>query len=126
MEGFRSGKFQILVATDIASRGIDVSTISHVINFDMPNCVDDYTHRIGRTGRAAKTGDAFTFLTSEDEDMVRGIERVLGSKIERRKLEGFDYGAKPQPHAHHPAHQPHAGGHPGGRTRHFGQRRHRR
>ncbi len=136
MEGFRSGKFQILVATDIASRGIDVSTISHVINFDMPNCVDDYTHRIGRTGRAAKTGDAFTFLTSEDEDMVRGIERVLGSKIERRKLEGFDYGAKPAPshhgaqghHAPHHAqgghgpakpHHPHAGGH----TRHFGRRR---
>ena len=78
LDGFRSGPYQILVATDIAARGIDVSSISHVINFDMPDTVDDYTHRIGRTGRAAKTGDAFTFIDPEDEEMVRGIERVLG------------------------------------------------
>jgi ATP-dependent RNA helicase RhlE len=142
MDGFRSGKYQILVATDIASRGIDVSTISHVINFDIPNSVDDYTHRIGRTGRAAKTGDAFTLVTTEDEGMVRGIERVLGSKIERRKLEGFDYAAKPPPHssahhqhsghrpagAHGPAkpHQPQAGGQPSGRVRHYGHKRYGR
>ena len=96
MDGFRAGSYQILVATDIAARGIDVSSISHVINYDMPDTVDAYTHRIGRTGRAAKTGDAFTFMTREDGEMVRSIERVLGSRVERRTLEGFDY-QKPMP-----------------------------
>jgi len=91
LDGFRDGSCQILVATDIAARGIDVSSISHVINYDMPDTADAYTHRIGRTGRAAKTGDAFTFITREDGDMVRSIERVLGDKVERRILEGFDY-----------------------------------
>ncbi len=91
LNGFRSGDYQILVATDIAARGIDVSSISHVINYDMPDTIDAYTHRIGRTGRAAKTGDAFTFVTREDEIMVRSIERVLGEKVERRLVEGFDY-----------------------------------
>jgi ATP-dependent RNA helicase RhlE len=91
LDGFRDGTYQILVATDIAARGIDVSSISHVINYDMPDTADAYTHRIGRTGRAAKTGDAFTFMTHEDGDMVRSIERVLGDKVERRLLEGFDY-----------------------------------
>ena len=94
LDGFREGKFQIMVATDIAARGIDVSSISHVINYDMPDTADAYTHRIGRTGRAAKTGDAFTLVTREDTDMVRAIERILGSKLERRTLPGFDYGAK--------------------------------
>ncbi len=79
------------MATDIAARGIDVSSISHVINYDMPDTADAYTHRIGRTGRAAKTGDAFTFVTREDEPLVRSIERVLGEKIERRTLKDFDY-----------------------------------
>lgn len=91
MNGFRNGTFQILVATDIAARGIDVTQISHVINYDMPDSTDAYTHRIGRTGRNAKTGDAFTFITSEDEDMVRSIERVLHAKIKRCTLKGFDY-----------------------------------
>jgi len=91
LDGFRNGRYQVLVATDIAARGIDVSCISHVINFDMPDTTDAYTHRIGRTGRAAKTGDAFTFMTPQDESMVRSIERVLGEKVERRRLEGFDY-----------------------------------
>jgi ATP-dependent RNA helicase RhlE len=91
LDGFRDGAYQVLVATDIAARGIDVSSISHVINYDMPDTVDAYTHRIGRTGRAAKTGDAFTFITREDEDMVRSIESVLGEKVERRRLKGFDY-----------------------------------
>jgi len=91
LDGFRDGSYQVLVATDIAARGIDVSSISHVINYDMPDTADAYTHRIGRTGRAAKTGDAFTFMTREDGDMVRSIERVLGDKVERRTLEGFDY-----------------------------------
>jgi ATP-dependent RNA helicase RhlE len=111
LDGFRSGQYQILVATDLAARGIDVSTISHVINFDMPHTVDDYTHRIGRTGRAAKTGDAFTLITAEDEGVVRGVERILGAKIERRKVEGFDYAARPPPMAHSRGGSQHAGGH---------------
>jgi len=91
LSGFREGKYQILVATDIAARGIDVSGISHVINYDMPDTVDAYTHRIGRTGRAARTGDAFTFVTPEDRGFVRDIEHVLGERIESRTLENFDY-----------------------------------
>jgi ATP-dependent RNA helicase RhlE len=91
--GFRNGKFDILVATDIAARGIDVSEISHVINFDMPDTVDAYTHRIGRTGRAERTGEAFTLVEREQEPMVRRIEKVLGEQIERRRLPGFDYGS---------------------------------
>ena len=91
MTGFRNGTFQILVATDVAARGIDVTQISHVINYDMPDTPDAYTHRIGRTGRNAKTGDAFTFVTSEDEAMVRSIERVLHARIKRCTLTGFDY-----------------------------------
>ncbi|HEX6608816.1 MAG TPA: DEAD/DEAH box helicase, partial [Chloroflexia bacterium] len=91
LDGFRDGTHQILVATDIAARGIDVSQISHVINYDMPDTVEAYTHRIGRTGRAAKTGDAFTFVTDEDQDMVRAIERALGGAVPRHKLPGFDY-----------------------------------
>ncbi len=91
LDGFRDGSYQILVATDIAARGIDVSSISHVINYDIPDTTDAYTHRIGRTGRAAKTGDAFTFVTREDDPLVRSIERVIGRSIERRTLKDFDY-----------------------------------
>ena len=91
LDGFREGKYQILVATDIAARGIDVSGISHVINYDMPDTVDAYTHRIGRTGRAAKTGDAFTFVTPQDRAFVGDIEHVLGERIERRTLTDFNY-----------------------------------
>jgi ATP-dependent RNA helicase RhlE len=94
LEGFRDGSYKVLVATDIAARGIDVTRISHVINYDMPDTTDAYTHRIGRTGRAEKTGDAFTFITREDEDIVRSIERVLGEKVERRTMKGFDYNKK--------------------------------
>jgi len=93
LNGFRDGKYRILVATDIAARGIDVSGISHVINYDMPDTSDAYTHRIGRTGRAAKTGDAFTFVTREDRAFVWTIEKTLGEAIERRTLEDFDYTA---------------------------------
>ena len=92
IDGFRNGKVDILVATDIAARGIDVTEISHVINYDMPDTVDAYTHRIGRTGRAEQAGEAFTFASQDDEDMVRSIERLLGDPIERRQLDGFDYG----------------------------------
>jgi ATP-dependent RNA helicase RhlE len=92
INGFRDGKYDLLVATDIAARGIDVTEISHVINFDMPDTVDAYTHRIGRTGRAHQTGEAFTFVAEGDEPIVREIEKLLGSSIERRRLEDFDYG----------------------------------
>ncbi|MCM2266016.1 MAG: DEAD/DEAH box helicase [Desulfuromonadales bacterium] len=91
LDGFRDGSFQILVATDIAARGIDVSQISHVINYDIPDTPEAYIHRIGRTGRAARSGDAFTLVTGEDTAMVRAIEKVLGKPVERRRLEGFDY-----------------------------------
>ncbi|MBN1781876.1 DEAD/DEAH box helicase [bacterium] len=92
INGFRNGKYDVLVATDIAARGIDVSEITHVINFDMPDTVDAYTHRIGRTGRALQTGDAFTLAVTDDDQMLRGIEKVLGTPIERRRLADFNYG----------------------------------
>ncbi|MFH1079810.1 MAG: DEAD/DEAH box helicase [Pseudomonadota bacterium] len=91
MGGFRDGRFQILVATDIAARGIDVAHISHVINYDIPSTTDAYIHRIGRTGRATRNGDAYTLVTGEDKVIVRAIERVLGCPIERRTVDGFDY-----------------------------------
>jgi len=96
LNGFRDGSHQILVATDIAARGIDVSQVSHVINFDIPDTAEAYIHRIGRTGRAARSGDAFTMVTREDTAMVRTIERTLGNTLERRELGDFDY-AKPAP-----------------------------
>jgi len=92
IDGFRDGKYDLLVATDVASRGIDVSEVSHVINFDMPNTVDAYIHRIGRTGRMEHSGEAFTFTLPEEEVLVRKIEAVLGARIERRRLPDFDYG----------------------------------
>ncbi len=90
LDGFRSGRVRVLVATDIAARGIDVSGISHVINFDMPDTADAYTHRIGRTGRMAEQGAAFTLVTGDDLGMVHTLERLLGKTIERRKLDGFE------------------------------------
>ena len=92
IDGFRDGKIDILVATDIAAHGIDVPEVSHVINFDMPDTVDAYTHRIGRTGRALQIGEAFTLAVPSDEPMVRGVEKVLNTRIERRRLPGFAYG----------------------------------
>ncbi len=109
MNGFRNGTYQILVATDIAARGIDVTQISHVINYDMPDTLDAYTHRIGRTGRHTKTGDAFTFITPEDEDMVRRIEGVLRAKVNRCLLNDFDYkkaAARRDPEFARPLRQP--------------------
>jgi ATP-dependent RNA helicase RhlE len=97
LDGFRDGTYQILVATDIAARGIDVSQISHVVNYDIPDTPEAYIHRIGRTGRAARSGDAFTLVTSEDTAMVRTIEKKLNAQIERRTIEGFDY-TVPAPH----------------------------
>jgi len=100
MDAFRSGKIKVLVATDIAARGIDVNLVSHVVNFDMPDTVEAYTHRIGRTGRAERNGFALTLVTGEDEGLVRAVERVLGSRIERIRIPGFSpapAGTAPQP-----------------------------
>jgi ATP-dependent RNA helicase RhlE len=90
MEGFRSGRMQVMVATDIAARGIDVSRITHVINYDMPDTAEAYTHRTGRTGRMERLGNAFSLVTHEDLPMIRAIERVMGSHLERRKEDGFE------------------------------------
>ena len=105
MNGFRSGKYDILVATDIAAHGIDVPEVSHVINFDMPNTVDAYIHRIGRTGRALQTGEAFTLAVTADAAMVRGVEKALDAHIERRRLLNFDYGDF-TPESQFPRHRP--------------------
>ncbi len=93
MNGFRSGRFDILVATDIAARGIDVSGISHVVNYDMPDTPEAYTHRTGRTGRAEQNGNAFTFATSADGRIIRLVERTLGRKMNREAVSDFDSGA---------------------------------
>jgi ATP-dependent RNA helicase RhlE len=91
LEGFREGKHQVLVATNIASRGLDVEGISHVINYDVPDQAEDYVHRIGRTARAEADGDAITLVTSDDESLIYRIEHLLGHEIERKTLPGFDY-----------------------------------
>jgi len=91
LEGFRSGKHQVLVATNIAARGLDVAGISHVINYDVPEHAEDYVHRIGRTARAEADGDAITLVTPDDEAMIYRIEHLLGYKIERKTLPDFDY-----------------------------------
>jgi ATP-dependent RNA helicase RhlE len=97
LRGFRTGHHQIMVATDIAARGLDVESISHVINYDMPDTADAYIHRIGRTGRAERSGDAFTLVTPDDNDMIRTLERIMGSPLERINLPDFDYSV-PAPH----------------------------
>ncbi|MBG0777662.1 MAG: DEAD/DEAH box helicase, partial [Desulfovibrionaceae bacterium] len=94
LDGFKRGDYRIMVATDIAARGIDCERVSHVINFDMPDTVENYTHRIGRTGRAERTGEALTLVTGEDQPLVRAIERTLGERVERRRLQAFDYEAE--------------------------------
>ena len=92
LTGFRNGSFKILVATDIAARGIDISSISHVINYDMPESTDDYIHRIGRTGRVERDGRALTFVTHEDTGKIRALEDLLGTPLEQLQLQGFNYG----------------------------------
>src|SRR3954463_16219383 len=93
LEGFKSGKYEIMVATDIAARGIDVAGVSHVINYDVPEKPEDYVHRIGRTGRAQAVGDAFTLVTPENAADIRDIQRFIGAKIPELRLEGFAYKA---------------------------------
>jgi ATP-dependent RNA helicase RhlE len=103
LNGFKDGRYQIMVATDIAARGLDVDSISHVINFDMPDTSDAYIHRIGRTGRAERTGDAFTLVTPEDDDMVRELEKIMKQKLLRERLGDFDYTVPAPPQQNQPA-----------------------
>jgi ATP-dependent RNA helicase RhlE len=126
LAGFKSGKYQVLVATDIAARGIDVTALGHVINFDVPHVADDYIHRVGRTGRAERTGSAFTFVSPDEESDLRGIEKAVGRRLPRVTLPDFDYAAAaapPPPQSHvrpqqnrRPGGHRHSGGHarPGG------------
>ncbi len=95
LAGFKSGRFRVLVATDVAARGIDIEELSHVVNFDVPGVPDDYIHRVGRTARAGATGDALTFAAPEEGRELRAIERAVSRSLPRRKLAGFDYAHKP-------------------------------
>ena len=115
LAGFKSGKYRVLVATDIAARGIDVTALGHVVNFDVPAAPEDYIHRVGRTARATATGAAFTLVSPEEEASLRGIERAIDQRLPRVTLPDFDYAARAEAQA--PA-RAHGGGHGGG-----GQRR---
>jgi ATP-dependent RNA helicase RhlE len=119
LQGFKDRRYQILVATDIAARGIDVKDISHVINYDVPRHAEDYVHRIGRTGRAQAVGEAFTLVSPDEEEFLRGIERFIKKSLPRSVIPDFPYQAQPkmfpkpqpqqQPHHGHsqPQHRPH-------------------
>ncbi len=96
LAGFRNGTYPVLVATDIAARGIDVEALGHVVNFDVPMAPDDYIHRVGRTGRAEMTGEAFTLVSPQEEGELRDIEKVLGRRLPRVTVPDFDYAARPQ------------------------------
>jgi ATP-dependent RNA helicase RhlE len=96
LAGFKSGKFQVLVATDIAARGIDVQALGHVVNFDVPAVPEDYVHRVGRTARAEAIGDAFTFVSPQEADDLARIERAIGKRLPRVMLPDFDYGRPPE------------------------------
>jgi len=140
LAGFKAGKFPVLVATDIAARGIDVDALSHVVNFDVPASPDDYVHRVGRTARAGAAGDAFLFVSPQEEGDLRAIERVLGRRLPRVTLPGFDYTKKPAeklevPLAHrlaamrqrrtHPRHEPPGRAHGHGHARRGSRSRNR-
>ena len=105
LSGFKSGRYRILVATDIAARGIDVEALSHVVNFDVPNMPDDYIHRVGRTARAELTGDAITFAAPDEENDLRAIERAIGKRLPRITLPDFDYKQKPAEKLEIPIHE---------------------
>ena len=96
LAGFKNGKYRVLVATDIAARGIDVEALGHVVNFDVPKAAEDYIHRVGRTARAEMTGDAFTLVSPDEEGELRGIERMVGKRLPRITVPDFDYAARPQ------------------------------
>jgi ATP-dependent RNA helicase RhlE len=144
LKDFKSGAVRVLVATDIAARGIDVDGISHVVNYDFPMHAEDYVHRIGRTGRANAVGDAISFVTPEDQGELRTLERFIGRGIVRKRAEGFNYSTpapqfnpeaerRPPQHSrprgqqssHHSSAQSHSpqGGRPQGQSNRFGGRR---
>ncbi len=117
LAGFKDGTFRVLVATDIAARGIDVEALGHVVNFDVPMVPEDYIHRVGRTGRAEATGDAFTFVSHDEEADLRGIEKAIGRRLPRVTLPDFDYTtpiAEPPGPSLPPASHGHGGRPPGG------------
>jgi ATP-dependent RNA helicase RhlE len=117
LEGFKAGRSDVLVATDIAARGIDVVALGHVVNFDVPGASEDYIHRVGRTGRAELTGEAFTFVAPEDESSLRAIERAIGKPLPRVLLPDFDYKQRPPEQAPEPR-QPSHGRRPAPHPRH--------
>jgi ATP-dependent RNA helicase RhlE len=117
LRGFRDGRFEVLVATDIAARGLDITAVSHVVNYDVPQHPEDYIHRIGRTGRMEATGDAFTLMVAEDIRHVNAIERFISMKIPRVKLENFDYKYTALFEEGKPGHQQGGGGVRGARVR---------
>jgi ATP-dependent RNA helicase RhlE len=96
LAGFKTGHYRVLVATDIAARGIDIEALGHVVNFDVPEAPDDYIHRVGRTARAGEVGDAFTFVAPDEENDLRGIEKAIGKRLPRITVPDFDYNAKPE------------------------------
>ena len=97
LDGFKNGRYRVLVATDIAARGIDISQLGHVVNFDVPMAPDDYVHRVGRTARAEATGTAFTFVSGDEEGSLKDIEKVIGRRLPRVTIPGFDYAARQAP-----------------------------
>ena len=105
LNGFKAGKYRILVATDIAARGIDVEALSHVVNFDVPHVPEDYIHRVGRTARAEMTGDAITFVSQDEENDLRAIERAIGKRLPRVTVPDFDYKSRPQEKLEVPIHE---------------------
>ncbi len=118
MRGFKSGKYKVLVATDIAARGIDVSNVSHVINYDMPSTAETYIHRIGRTGRAKRNGEAYTLITEKDRQMARAIRSAIGKPVEDRTISDFDYDVPARSGRGGAAHQrPKQNSHPKSRRR---------
>ena len=119
LAGFKSGKYRVLVATDIAARGIDIDSLGHVVNFDVPVAAEDYVHRAGRTARAGKSGTAFTLVSPQEEDEIRSIERFTKRTLSRRTLEGFDYHAKVEGKLEQP--RPAQGGRGGGRGQQGGR-----
>ncbi|MFM8790460.1 MAG: helicase-related protein, partial [Chthoniobacterales bacterium] len=128
LEGFKGGRYEVMVATDIAARGIDVAGVSHVINYDIPQHPEDYVHRIGRTGRAQRTGDAFTLVAHDEMKKLAAIERFIGQKIDRLKLEGANVPKHGEEviAARRPKPEPRMDGRPafrGPRRRRFGRRR---
>ena len=109
LEGFKNGRHRVLVATDVAARGIDIEALSHVVNFDVPNLPEDYIHRVGRTARAGATGEALTFVSPQEQGELRAIERTVGRSLPRRTLAGFDYQGRATEPLGDPARRPHRG-----------------